>query len=237
LSATATYGAKQLLHFSSESLAGTAGPIPVTNADAVQVAAYLGDVTDLGGPLSLQDAGGVATVAGSVANTTAQTIPGFAAWPNLDPAIIGDVSLQGNVNSTDAGAMTQEIGGLARITIPYAPIGLAVTPTGPGATVSVPNGVPATPTSTSGPQGRTFFRCPTGFGQPTQVQAPQANQQLQASPSPWSVAVVGQALGNGDQSSQVNLENAILWQDDADLVGMEAYFAQLAGKRGHSRRI
>ena len=138
LSATTLYGAKQLLHFSAESLAGTAGPITVTNADAVQVAAYLGNVTDLGGPLSLQDAGGVAAVAGAVANTAAQTIPGFAAFPNLDPAIIGDVSLQGSVNSTDAGAMTQQVGGTARVTIPYAPIGLPVTPVGPDPTLSVP---------------------------------------------------------------------------------------------------
>jgi phospholipase/lecithinase/hemolysin len=141
LSATAEYGAKQLLHFSSDSLAGTAGSIAVTNADAVQVAAYFGDVTDLGGPLSLQDAGGVAAVAGSVANTAAQTIPGFAAFPNLDPAIIGDVSLQGSVNSTDTGAMTQEVGGLARPTIPYAPIGLSVTPAGPGAFLPTKAGV------------------------------------------------------------------------------------------------
>ena len=133
LSATVDYGAKQLLHFSYESLAGTAGPIAVTNADAVQVAAYLGDVTDLGGPLSLQDAGAIASVAGTVANTTAQTMPGFGAYPDLDPAIIGDVSLQGSVNSTDTGAITQEIGGLARITIHYAPIGLAVTPVVPEA--------------------------------------------------------------------------------------------------------
>jgi hypothetical protein len=54
--------------------------------------------------------------------------PGFAAFPVLDPAIIGDVSLRGNVHSTDAGAMTQQVGGIARITIPYAPIGLTVTP-------------------------------------------------------------------------------------------------------------
>ena len=181
MSATSTYGAKQLLHFSSESLAGTAGPIAVTNADAVQVAAYLGDVTDLGGPLSLQDAGGVAAVAGTVANTTAQTIPGFAAFPNLDPAIIGDVSLQGSVNSTDAGAMTQEVGGLARPTIPYAPIGLAVTPIGPGATMSVPGGVTAEPFGNTSSQGRMFLSLPAASNQLASAFSPQPIQLLQAS--------------------------------------------------------
>jgi hypothetical protein len=72
------------------------------------------------------------------ASTTAQTIPGFAAFPNLDTAINGDVSLQGSVNSTDTGAMTQQVVGLARPTIPYAPIGLPVTPLGPDTSFAVP---------------------------------------------------------------------------------------------------
>ena len=90
------------------------------------MAAYFGDVKAAGGPFTLQDAATIASVASMVPNTAAQTIPGFDAFPNLDPAIIGDVALQGIVNSTDAGAMTQEVGGTARITIPYAPNNLAV---------------------------------------------------------------------------------------------------------------
>ena len=138
VSATASYGAKQLLHFSSEQLSGTAGPIAVTNQDGIEVAAYFGDVMETGGPLSLQDASTIAVVSGEVPNVTAKTIPGFAAYPNLDPVIIGDVSLQGVVNSTDAGAMLQEIGGIVRITIPYAPIGLQTTlaPRGTAQTLS-----------------------------------------------------------------------------------------------------
>jgi hypothetical protein len=133
LSATASYGAKALLHFSSATLNGTAGAIAVTNQDGVEVAAYFGDVDETGGPLALNDASAISAVASGVPNTAAQTIPGFAAYPNVDPIIIGDVSLQGIVNSTDAGAMLQEVGGTARITIPYAPIGLPVTPAGPSA--------------------------------------------------------------------------------------------------------
>jgi hypothetical protein len=128
LSAAGDYGALQLLHFSGVQLGGTAGPITAVSADAVQVAAYLGDVTETGGPLSLPDATSVASVANSIANTILQTIPGFASFPTLDPAVIGDVSLQGSVTPTDAGAMTQEVGGAARITIPYAPVGLSVAP-------------------------------------------------------------------------------------------------------------
>jgi FG-GAP-like repeat len=127
-SARASYGTTQLLHFSGEQLNGVAGPISVTNADGVQVAAFFGDATDTGGPLSLSDASAVFSVANAISNTMAQTIPGFAAFPVLDPAIIGDVSLQGAVSSTDAGAILQEVSGTARITIPYAPIGLPAAP-------------------------------------------------------------------------------------------------------------
>jgi hypothetical protein len=130
LSAMTSYGAIQLLHFSGAQLGGATGPIPVTHQDGVEVAAYFGDVADSGSPLTLQDAAAVASVATTIPNTIVQTIPGFAAFVNLDPAIIGDVSLQGSITSTDAGALAQELGGTPRVTIPYAPVG---PPAGPNA--------------------------------------------------------------------------------------------------------
>jgi len=136
MSATASYGAKQLLHFSSEQLNGTAGPVAVTNQDGVQVAAYLGDVVGAGGPFSLGDATAISAVAGGIASTVAQTIPGFATFPDLDPAIIGDVSLAGTVNFADATLMNQQLVS-AQVKIPYAPIGLPVPPVGPDPTLSV----------------------------------------------------------------------------------------------------
>ena len=138
LSATAAYGAKQLLHFSSEQLSGTSGSIAVTNQDAVQVVAYLGDVIGAGGPLELADASTIALISQGIASATNQTLPGFAAYPNLDPVIVGDVSNAGAVNLTDAAVMNQEIGGTAKTAIPYAPQGLSVTPTGPDPALSVP---------------------------------------------------------------------------------------------------
>ena len=148
LSAATKYGAKQLLHFSSEQLGGTAGPIAVTNQDGVEVAAFFGDVIDAGGPFVLQDAGAISIVAGLVPNPNAQTLPGFSAFPELDPVIIGDVSLQGSVNSTDAGAMNQQVGGTAKPTIPYAPIGLPIVPVGPDPALSVASNLQATAGST-----------------------------------------------------------------------------------------
>ena len=126
----------QLLHFSSEQLSGTSGAITVTNQDGVQEVAYMGDVTDEGGPLSLADANAVGDVSGLVTNTTYQTIPGFVAFATLDPLIIADFESQGSVNSSDHDAITAEIGGAAVIWIPYAPIGLSVT--GPSAPTAAP---------------------------------------------------------------------------------------------------
>jgi hypothetical protein len=140
ISATGSYGVKQLLHFTSEQLNGTSGPIAVTNQDGVQVVANLGDVTDTGGPLGLGDAVAVAAEANMLANATTQSLPGFAAFPDLDPAIIGDVSLQGRVSSADAGALFQLAAGTGRATIPYVPLGLPVTPTGPDPTLEVVGG-------------------------------------------------------------------------------------------------
>jgi hypothetical protein len=136
MSATGSYGAKQLLHFSSEKLNGTGGTIPIINEDGVQVSAYIGDVGNTGAPFNLHDAISVSQVASSLANTVTQTIPGFSAWPNLDPAIIGDVSLQGNVTFGDATLMNQQLVS-ARSAIPYAPVGLPITPSGPDPTLTI----------------------------------------------------------------------------------------------------
>jgi hypothetical protein len=137
LSAASFYGAKQLLHFSSEQLNSTAGVgIPVTNEDAVQVVAYLGDVTDSGPPFDLADVTAVSNVASGLASTITQTIPGFAAYPDLDPTIIGDVTLQGSVTFADITKLNQQLT-TAQSAIPFAPIGLPITPIGPDPTLSV----------------------------------------------------------------------------------------------------
>jgi hypothetical protein len=225
LSATATYGAKQLLHFSGELLAGTAGPTTVVGVDGVQIAAYFGDVTDTGGPLSLQDAAAIAVVGSGVPNTAAQTIPGFMAFPNVDPILIGDVSLQGLVNQTDAGAMTQQVGGTARPTIPYAPIGLPVTPASPDPTSSKTTNLAVSQNNTvslpktidkARPLGRMFFQ-PNETIQPTPAQVPQGNQQLQASPSVWSVFLVEKAFGNWDPLTLEVPDSQVFGQDGVDL--------------------
>ena len=126
MSATASYGAQQLLHFSGEQLNGTAGPIATTSEDGVQVAAYFGDVTDTGGPLSLQDATAISAAAGTVPNTAGQTIPGFAAFPNLDPASSATFPFRASSTPPTPAPCSRRWEGMPRITIPYAPIGLPV---------------------------------------------------------------------------------------------------------------
>jgi hypothetical protein len=139
LSATAAYGAKQLLHFSALQLNGAGGPIPITNDDGIELIAYFGDVTATGGPFTNGDAQTISAVAAAAANTVAKTVPGFSAYPNVDPALIGDVGLQGFTNFTDVSVMLGQLAS-PRATIPVAPAGLPIAAAGPDPTLSVDGG-------------------------------------------------------------------------------------------------
>jgi hypothetical protein len=146
---TATYGAKQLLHFSSVVLNATTGPVTVTNQDAVEIAAFFGDVLDTGTPFNLNDVNALSAVAGLSPNTVAQTIPGFTQFPDADPVIIGDVALQnlGGIVSTDSSKMNQQLTA-AQTGIPFLPAGLTVTIIGPDPVLSVPTNLAASPGGT-----------------------------------------------------------------------------------------
>jgi len=251
-SATASYGAMQLLHFSAEQLNGTAGPITVTNQDAVQVAAFFGDVNDTGLPFPSSGAvAAISIVAGENPNVIMQTLPGFVAFPNLDPAIIGEVNLGGlsYITALDINKMNQQLT-VGQPTIPWLPAGLAVTPAGvsdptlsigylapgdsPGAkyrggTVSVPVN-----TDTVQPQGNTGmvdiqgeFVLQTGLLQaPAAITKPDwlADDELEY----WA-----QTAQRGLLTSAADLlDSAAPGPDGGDLAGLEAYFASKAGQRG-----
>jgi hypothetical protein len=127
--ATASYGEMQLLHFSSMQLMNTAGvSINVTNQDAVEVAAFFGDVTDTAVPFaSSNDLAQISAVAGLLASTINQTLPGFTAFPLLDPVIIGSVSqLGGTIGTSDVTAMQRELTN-PQPAIAWLPNGLFVT--------------------------------------------------------------------------------------------------------------
>jgi hypothetical protein len=127
-SAASTYGAKALLHFTAAQLNG--GSVAVTGADAVQVVAYKGD-TSGDGTFSGLDVAVMARVAANLDS-------GFAAYPWLDPAVIGDFNANGNVDSTDVTLMNLVVAGLNVPQVPALPVGLSITPTGPDPLLSVP---------------------------------------------------------------------------------------------------
>jgi hypothetical protein len=137
---TATYGAKQLLHFTNLQLFNTGGTsIPITNQDAVEVAAFYGDVNDTGLPFNSSNAlGTVSAVANLNVNGVQQTIPGFTLFPNLDPVIIGEVNLSPttNITSSDTNKMNQQLTS-PQPTIPWLPAGLSVVAAGPDPTLTI----------------------------------------------------------------------------------------------------
>jgi hypothetical protein len=137
---TASYGAKQLLHFMSESLSNSVGAsIPVTNADAVQVIAFLGDASG-DGVYSPLDAALLSRVAVGIDS-------GFAAYARTDPVIIGDIVTAGSVNSADATLMNQYLAGQFVAQMPIYPTGLTTNPAGPDPTLSV---VPVSSSASAG---------------------------------------------------------------------------------------
>jgi hypothetical protein len=152
LGATVSYGAKQLLHFTNMQMTNTAGrSIPLTNQDAVQVVAFFGDVTDTGLNFSDPASGAVAAISTVVRldpNRFGQTLPGFAAFPNLDPVIIGSVSQQGgSIVPSDTTIINRAVTG-GQPAIPWIPAGLKVAQVGPDPVLSVPTTLVAIPGGT-----------------------------------------------------------------------------------------
>jgi hypothetical protein len=243
VSATGSYGAKQLLHFGSMQLNGTAGPIPVINQDGLQVVAYLGDVIGAGGPLTLRDAIDVAEQASGLANTLTQTIPGFAAYPNLDPVIIGDVTLQGSITFADATIMSQELVA-ARPQIPYAPVGLPIA-ISPNATLSTtPLTVGASPAliaTTAQPAGSCGMTTAVLTFEPTGTAAGSTLAMPLNSPphlDPACALRVNPPPATADASGKLSLSTApaLDWDPEpspfgADyLASLEAYFGRMGKK-------
>ncbi len=129
-SAAALYKSKALLHVSNITASDGAAGVDVIGNDGVQVVAYLGDVNG-DGVYSPIDAALIARVAVNLD-------PGFAAFPMLDPAIVGDVSGVGFVTSTDVTIINRLVAGIAAAQIPLQPNGLVITPTGPDPILSLP---------------------------------------------------------------------------------------------------
>ena len=124
------FKSKALLHFVGESING--GALMAAGVDGYQVVAYQGD-TDGNGSFSGNDQTLLNLVAGG-------TSPGFAAYRQVDPILIGGLSSGTAISATDSGLLASYLNGVA---IPQVPDQTGVTPTlfvpGPDPTVSIPS--------------------------------------------------------------------------------------------------
>ena len=129
---TAAYKSKALLHLVSESVNG--GALTAVGVDGYQVVAYQGD-TDGNGFFTSNDA----TLLSQVASGTN---PGFAAYRQIDPVLIGGVSGGTSVSATDSGLMASYLNGVA---VSQLPDQTGVTPSsfapGPDPSISIPTGL------------------------------------------------------------------------------------------------
>ncbi len=115
---SATYGAAHVVDMTSVTV--NAGAIGVTADDAIHVAAFFGETTGNGyqypgnNPYSGLDAQRAARVAIGLDT-------GFAAYPQIDPVIIADATLNGEVSGLDAQRIAKEAVGLDPWEIPPLP--------------------------------------------------------------------------------------------------------------------
>jgi hypothetical protein len=108
---TATYKSAQVLSFEVTSIT-PATPGVITD-DAVHVVAYLGETTG-NMVYSALDAQRVLRVAAGLDS-------GFAAYPLIDPVLIGDTTWTGSISSLDGTRILQEVVGIDRPEIPPIP--------------------------------------------------------------------------------------------------------------------
>ena len=115
---------------------GYSGAATAYNDDAVDVDAYLGDVSGDG----LVTAGD----AGLVSRVQTNTDTGFAAYQTLDPIIIGGVDGNPTITTGDATLINQYASGQVVSRIPSTPTGLSLVTTGADPSLSIPTDLTAT---------------------------------------------------------------------------------------------
>jgi autotransporter-associated beta strand protein len=126
--AAGDYKAKELLQLSAITINHGAVPGAVS-ANGVHVNAYFGDVTGNG----TIDALDVATAS----NVAQGKDTGLAAYPLLDPAIVGDVAADFSIDAGDSSTLAAFVSRLPSAQIPAIPSGLTITPGGPDPTLSL----------------------------------------------------------------------------------------------------
>jgi hypothetical protein len=142
---TATYGAAQRLDLLDLRLNRGDAVVSAVADAGIHVVGYLGDGSG-NGAYNTADVQRLQRVVSRLDS-------GFAAWPNVDPVLVGDVNASGTLTSTDASVLLRRVQGVPRAEIPALPAGIGPitfvgpdplvrvgdNPAGmPGATVSVP---------------------------------------------------------------------------------------------------
>ena len=126
---SAGYADKEILDL--QDLQINAGSIPAVDDAAVHVVGYLGAV-DGSMTYDVDDAKDIAQVAVGLA-------PGFRQWALADPAIIGNVSGDGQPTVLDALVMARAVVGFPEASIPALPQGVTASITGPDPVMNIGN--------------------------------------------------------------------------------------------------
>jgi hypothetical protein len=136
--ANAPYKSKELLHWSSLALNG--GAIPAVGDDGVHAVTFLGEASG----------DGVYTSADSVllSRVAAAADSGFAAYPVLDPAIVGDITGDGRVTAADATALNLYLAGTSVPQVPTWPGVPSNLPAGPDPALGIPTDLSGSPGGT-----------------------------------------------------------------------------------------
>jgi len=110
---TAAYGGKRVLEIHNVVVDGTRAG---RGDDALQVVAFSGDAT--------RDASYTSLDLQRMQRVVTKLDSGFGEWPLIDPAVVGDVSGNGQFNSSDVTIFLREINGIDRPEIPPIPTGI-----------------------------------------------------------------------------------------------------------------
>jgi uncharacterized repeat protein (TIGR01451 family) len=128
---TAYYRAKDLLHFSSVTLEAGGSSVPTIGTDALHLVTFAGNASGSGAITSADVLDMARVVAGADA--------GFAAYPLIDPDVIGDLLGDGTVDGPDGALLGRYVNGVTTPqmpTYPGAPVNkLSIV----GSTVNIPS--------------------------------------------------------------------------------------------------
>ena len=131
----APYGSKEILQITNLSVFDDSAipqPLPSVAQDAIHIAAYFGDTND-DQSYSTPDVTLEQRLIGLINN-------GFPAFPLADPVLIGDITLNGQIQANDTTSIQRVIGLVNVPNVPALPTGLAPAPSGgPDPTIFIPN--------------------------------------------------------------------------------------------------